>query len=135
MNLYPEAADVADAALRRLLAALATRDVAQILPLFTDNPSVFGAVDNEVAIGATAVRSFFEDLCGHPATYDWTWEVTAAGRDADLAWFVAPGRARWTGDDGAISEFEPCRLSGVLRRIGSDWMFELFNGSEPTTAD
>jgi ketosteroid isomerase-like protein len=135
VSLDLEAAAVADDALNGLVAALATRDVEQLMPLFTEKASLFGSEDAEVAIGSSSIRSFFEDLCAQPLTYSWVWEVTAAGRDADVVWFVAPGLARLAGDDGTTSEIDPYRLSGVLRRIGPRWTFELFNGSEPTTPD
>lgn len=133
MSLDPDAAAVADDALHGLVAALATRDPARLTPLFTGNASLFGSEDAEVAIGADAIRSFFEDLCGQPATYAWTWQVTAAGRDNEVVWFVAPGTARLTGDDGSVTTIDPYRLSGVLRRCDGTWTFELFNGSEPTS--
>lgn len=132
MSLDPAAAAVADAGLRALVAALATREPETILALFTERASVFGSDDAEVAIGAQALRTFFEGLCEHPAVYSWEWETTAAGRDADVVWFVAPGSARLTGDDGTLQHIDPYRLSGVLRLVDGAWLFELFNGSEPT---
>ena len=129
------AAAVADEGVRALVAALQTREPARILPLFTPNASVFGSEDTEAAIGQDAVRTFFTDLCGHPATYSWTWQVTAAGRDGDVVWFVAPGAAEVTMDDGPVTRIDPYRLSGVLRRCDGSWLFELFNGSEPTLPD
>lgn len=134
VSLDAAAAAVADEHLRALVDALATREPARILPMFTEQASVFGSDDSEVAIGAGALRTFFEDLCTHPATYAWTWEVTAAGRDGDVVWFVAPGAARLTGDNGDVQTIDPYRLSGVLRHVGEQWLFELFNGSEPTVA-
>ena len=80
------------------------------------------------------MRHFFDVICGQPATYAWHWEVTAAGRDGDVVWFVAPGSATVRGDDGSVLEVDPYRLSGVLRQCDGAWLFELFNGSEPTVA-
>ena len=133
MSLDPDAAVVADDALHGFVAALATRDPERLTPLFTPNASLFGSEDAEVAIGADAVRAFFDDLCAQEATYSWTWQVTAAGRDNEVVWFVAPGTATLTGDDGSVATIDPYRLSGVLRRVDGTWTFELFNGSEPTS--
>ena len=134
MSLDLAAAGVADEGLRALVDALATRDVDTVLALFTDRASVFGSEDAEVAIGPVAMRHFFDDVCGQPATYAWRWEVTAAGRDGDVVWFVAPGSATIRGDDGTLMDVDPYRLSGVLRQSDGRWLFELFNGSEPTVA-
>ncbi|MCA1712222.1 MAG: nuclear transport factor 2 family protein [Actinobacteria bacterium] len=134
MSLDPAAAAVADERVRDLVDALATRDPDTILALFTEKASVFGSEDTEVAIGIDALRAFFDGLCHQPAVYAWTWEVTAAGQDGDVVWFVAPGVATLTGDDGNVQTIDPYRLSGVLRREGEQWLFELFNGSEPTVA-
>lgn len=135
MSLDAAAASTADEAVTALVAALQTRDPDTVCALFTDNASVFGSEDTEVAIGMAAMRTFFTTLCGQPATFAWTWEVTAAGQDADVVWFVAPGVAVLTADDGTVTRIEPYRLSGVLRRTAGGWLFELFNGSEPTLPD
>ena len=132
MSLDPLAAAVADAALRGFVAALRTKQPDTILALFTDNASVFGSEDSEVAIGAEALRAFLSDLCRQSATISWSWQVTAAGQDGDVVWFVAPGVAESMTTDGSITRVEPYRLSGVLRRTAGGWLFELFNGSEPT---
>lgn len=132
MSLDPTAAAVADDALNDFVAALATRDVEQIVRLFSDNASLFGSEDAEVAIGKTALRSFVSEICAQPVTYRWEWQVTAAGCDGDVVWFVAPGAAVLTGDAGSVTRIDPYRLSGVLRHTGSGWLFELFNGAEPT---
>ena len=132
MSLDPAAAAVADDGINGLVAALATRDTGTILALFTEKASVFGSEDTEVAIGVEAMRQFFTGLCAQPATYSWSWEVTAAGRDGDVVWFVAPGTATVRGDDGTVNVVDPYRLSGVLRQCEGTWLFELFNGSEPT---
>ena len=132
MSLDPAAAAVADDGLDALVTALATRDVDTVLALFTERASVFGSEDAEVAIGRDAMRHFVDDICGQPATYAWRWEVTAAGRDGDVVWFVAPGNATVRGDDGTVMLVDPYRLSGVLRQCDGAWLFELFNGSEPT---
>ena len=132
VSLDPTAASVADAALDDFVAALATRDVERILALFSDNASLFGSEDAEVAIGKTALRGFVGEICAQPVTYRWDWQVTAAGCDGDVVWFVAPGAAVLTGDDGSVTRIDPYRLSGVLRHTGGGWLFELFNGAEPT---
>ena len=135
MSLDPAAAAVADDALRGLVAALDTKDVERLMPLFTDNASVFGSEDSEVAIGRDAMRGFFTELLDQPRTIAWRWEVTASGRDGDVVWFVAPGTAVITAADGSTTDVEPYRISGVLRQVDGTWLFELFNGSEPTVPD
>ena len=132
MSLDLSAAAVADAALDGFVAALTTRDVGQILTLFSDNASVFGSEAAEFAIGKPALRAFLGELCAQPMTIRWEWQVTAAGCDGDVVWFVAPGAAVITGDDGSVTRVDPYRLSGVLRLSGDGWLFELFNGAEPT---
>ena len=48
-----------------------------------------------------------------------------------MLWFVAAATAELRSDDGLCRSF-PYRLSGVLRKSTGGWVFELFNGSEPT---
>jgi ketosteroid isomerase-like protein len=134
VSLDASAAAVADDSLHGFIAALAERDVDRILPLFTDNASLFGSEDTEFAIGKLALRTFLTELLNQPRTISWEWQVTAAGCDGDVVWFVAPGAAVLTGDDGTVTRVEPYRLSGVLRATRGGWLFELFNGSEPTVA-
>ena len=48
-------------------------------------------------------------------------------------WFVAPATLV-VRDDSNDDESFPYRLSGVLERAGDgQWLFRLFNGSEPVT--
>jgi len=132
VSLDPTAATVADDGLRALVAALSTREPHRLCALFTKNASLFGSNDTEFAIGADELKRFFEGLCAQPVTFSWQWQVSAAGQDGDVVWFVAPGAAEMTGDDGTVSRIDPFRLSGVLRHTEQGWRFELFNGSEPT---
>jgi hypothetical protein len=132
VSLDATAAIVADGALSGFVSALAGRDRDRILALFTDNASLFGSEDTEFAIGRPALTTFVTELCAQPRTIRWEWQVTAAGCDGDVVWFVAPGAAVLTSDDGAVARIEPYRLSGVLRATPNGWLFELFNGSEPT---
>jgi uncharacterized protein (TIGR02246 family) len=132
VSLDLAAAAVADDGLQELVSTLATRDVERVLALFTDNASLFGSEAAEFAIGKPALRVFLTELCGQPVTVRWEWEITAAGCDGDVVWFVAPAVAVLISDDGPARRFDPYRLSGVLRRTGGRWLFELFNGSEPT---
>jgi hypothetical protein len=132
VSLDATAATIADSGLSAFVSALATRDCDRILALFTDNASLFGSEDTEFAIGKTALGTFVSALCEQPVTYRWEWRVTAAGRDGDVVWFVAPGAAVLTADNGDVTRIDPYRLSGVLRLTDAGWLFELFNGSEPT---
>jgi ketosteroid isomerase-like protein len=132
VSLDATAATIADSGLSAFVSALARREPAGIMQLFTDNASLFGSEDSEFAIGKPALAAFVGAICAQPVTYRWEWRVTAAGSDGDVVWFVAPGAAIVTGDDGTVTRVEPYRLSGVLRSTDAGWRFELFNGSEPT---
>jgi len=134
VSLDPTAATVADDALRGLVAALSTREADRLCALFTKNASLFGSNDTEFAIGADELKRFFVGLCAQPVTFSWQWQVSAAGQDGDVVWFVAPGVAVTAGDDGTVNRIDPYRLSGVLRFTEQGWRFELFNGSEPTAS-
>ena len=132
VSLDLAAAAIADDGLHGLVADLATRDVERVLALFTDNASLFGSEAAEFAIGKPALRAFLGELCAQPVAIRWEWQVTAAGCDGDVVWFVAPAVAVLSGDNGSVTRIDPYRLSGVLRRTGGRWLFELFNASEPT---
>jgi ketosteroid isomerase-like protein len=86
----------------------------------------------KVAHGREGLREFFERIYRRPHTYGWTWDDMTVDGDDGLLWFVAPATVVIRQDDGSET-VAPYRLSGVLRRgRDDDWLFALFNGSEPT---
>ena len=132
MSLDPRAARIADDVIHGFVAAMATRDPDTILALFEEDASLFGSEEGETAIGKAAIRSFISEICAQPYTISWECEVTAAGCEDDVVWFVAPGAAFLNADAGHVRRIEPYRLSGVVRLRNGQWSFALFNGSEPS---
>ena len=87
--------------------------------------------------GESAVRtsSVFSRLFEPPGTYGWSeWDPRLTGGSDSIVWFVAPATLL-VRDESDNDESFPYRVSGVLERAGdAQWLFRLFNGSEPVTA-
>ena len=125
-------AAIAERALCDLVDALRARDLERVVDAFEPDGVLFGSESGERAVGSAELRSLLASILARPWTVGWEWEArgVVAGRDNDVAWFVAPCVARLVSDDG--ERRLPYRLSGVLRRSGDGgWRFALFNGAEP----
>jgi ketosteroid isomerase-like protein len=115
-----------------LVAGLAAHDVDAVMELFTDDSALFGSDQSEEALDPAAIRDFVSRLVGLPFTIAWSWQVASAGREGDVAWFVAHAVYTGTSPDGSeVDRLDPYRMSGVLRRDGDRWRFVLLNGSAP----
>jgi ketosteroid isomerase-like protein len=116
------------AAAEAFFAALATRNLDDLLAAFVRDPDValYGSEVSEVAVGPAALRQFLQRICALPIGPRFTlgeWRVSAGG---EVAWLTAPARV-------AIGEAvaDPYRVTLVLERRGGRWLIALFNGSEP----
>jgi ketosteroid isomerase-like protein len=101
------------------------------MSLFTADAILFGSEAQEIARGTLELHAFFERMLTQPMTISWTWRTLLVGQNGDTIWFVGPA-ALLVQDDTVGEQVYPYRLSGVLtRQPGREWLFSLFNGSEP----
>jgi hypothetical protein len=128
-----------DAILQNLLRALSeafrTRDVEQLLLLFSQRPTATyaGSETDEKATGPSAMRQLFTQLLARDAGYSFTFPETTYSGTSDLVWVLADGTGVETTPSGAAEAF-PYRLTGILAREEGRWRWLLLTGAEPTAA-
>lgn len=85
----------------------------------------------ERLLTASELWAFFESIVTQPVRMGWTWESLFVRQYGDTIWFVGPAALRLLEDTGGEQVFS-YRLSGVLtRQPDQEWIFGMFNGSEP----
>lgn len=125
------AVDAVNGILARLVFLLRSRDLVQIMNLFTEDAILFGSEAQEVACGPSELQAFFESILTQPVTVLWTWDVLHVRQGIDTTWFVGPAVLHLLDELGG-EQVCPYRLSGVLTRSPNQgWLFSMFNGSEP----
>ena len=125
------ALEAVNGVLERLVSLLRSRDLAGILQLFAEDAILFGSEAQEIACGTSQLEMFFESILSQPMTILWTWELLFARKSGNTIWFVGPATLRVLGDARGEQTY-PYRLSGVLtRQPHEEWVFAMFNGSEP----
>ena len=125
------ALEAVNGVLERLVSLLRSRDVGQIMSVFTEDAILFGSDAQEVASGASELQAFFESILAQPMTILWTWDALFVRQLSDTIWFVGPAALHVLSDAGSEQVY-PYRLSGVLTRQPRDkWALAMFNGSEP----
>jgi len=118
-------------ALQRLKEAFQTRNVKAALESFVADEGVVivGSEAGETAEGVEQLRTYFEKVLSGPITYDFQWEKCDVNSIGDVAWLFANGRMETTSAAG--HHRHPYRITGVLCRRGSEWMWAQYHGSEP----
>ncbi len=111
------------------------RDPATILALFAPDADVvfLGTGADERRVGPDAVRAQLErDFAqSDEASFAWSWQtVSQAGM---VAWITAEGHVSATIEGHHLSF--PLRLTGVLERRATDWLFVQMHLSVPATSE
>ncbi len=122
--------EIAVAAVRRLEECLGSGDVEGAVACFVEDGATFGAELGERAHGHAELRDFLGRLCERPVTVGWELAAICASRSEDALCFVSDAEVLLVAEDGATDRV-PFRVSGVLREAAGEWLFELFNGTEP----
>ena len=112
------------------------RDLDGLLELFSPDEDILlaGSEMGEVARGREDIRSSLVELFGRPEAYSFQWDTRNVSANGDVAWVFAEGSVAVHQDDGAIERL-PYRMSGVLQRVGNQWLWRMFVGSEPVAAE
>ena len=133
MNDEQASAEVVDGVLKKLVDRLQSRDVAQIMNLFTKDALLFGSEAGEVAQGTEELQAFFTTIFEQRTKISWTWDSLFTRKIGESIWFVGPAMLHLNDGSGHDVDY-PYRLSGVLLRGTTEpWVFTMFNGSEPAS--
>ena len=116
------------AVLDRFNTLISTKDLA-ILAEFTDDAVMVGSESGEIAEGKAAISAFLRHAFAKPSTVSWDWHTLRARRVGDLAWFFVDSDVLVTG--AGQPERLPYRVSGVLQKQGTRWLWRQYHGAEP----
>ena len=98
--------------------------------MFAEDAILIGSEAGEVARGRAAIRSLIAAFHALPARYCWAWNTIDARVAGDIGWLFAEGDVVREEPDGTQKR-RPYRLSAVLARSGSQWIWLSFHGAEP----
>ena len=90
---------------------------------------LIGSEAQEVASGSSELKAFFARIFAREETFSWDWSHIEVSQSNGVAWFYADGQVVIT--RGEESQRAPYRITGVLERIGSRWVWRQYHGSEP----
>lgn len=122
------------AVLERFFHLVSTRDM-RVLAEFApgDDVLLVGSDAGEIATGPQEIEAFFTRIFARPPTFSWKSRRIHVSQAGDIAWFFADGEM--TVESAQGPEKAPYRISGVLERIGDQWLWRQYHGSNPVTTD
>lgn len=131
MRADPQTEKEVLASVHGLIEAVRNKDVKSILGRFAqDEDIVFvGSEAGASARGMKQLRSCFEQLFAGPIGFDFRWDECDVGVNGDAAWLFLNGRLQTSSVAGRHEH--PYRVTGVLRRVGPDWLWIHVHCSEP----
>jgi ketosteroid isomerase-like protein len=120
--------------LERFFRLVSTRSM-QVLAEFApgDDVLLVGSDAGEIATGPQELEEFFTRIFARSSTFSWKSRHIKVSRAGDIAWFFADGQMIVKSAEG--QERGPYRISGVLERLGDQWLWRQYHGSEPVAAD
>jgi ketosteroid isomerase-like protein len=120
--------------LERFFHLVSTRDM-RVLAEFAPGGDVLlvGSDAGEIATGPQEIEAFFTRIFAGTSTFSWKSRRIAVSQAGDIAWFFADGQMIVESTEG--QEERPYRISGVLERIGDQWLWRQYHGSEPVPTD
>lgn len=120
------------AAVERLSAAFAARDVAAALACFVtgDDIGYAGSEHAENAAGRVAVTALLTKIFARPEAYSWQATTISVRHHAGSAYLFAEADGFAHTDDGSVVPF-PYRISGILEEQTGQWRWRHCHGCEP----
>jgi len=117
--------------LERLSSAIYGQQLQAVLALFAPGPDtlLISSEAGEVARGPYELQALFERMFARAVRYSYRWEVTVISLYGDVATIYASGVIVTTSEAGLHEH--PYRMTGVLLRSGSEWLWAHYHGSEP----
>jgi hypothetical protein len=117
------------AKLDRLGELMFARDAAIVDELWSDGFRLIGSEKGEIADSRDQLEALFTRLFVHPARLRWVWDDKPVTIENDIAWVFAEGHVEISYSDHV--DRRPYRLVAIFRKIGENWRWRLFSGSEP----
>lgn len=120
--------------LERFFQLVSTRDM-RVLAEFApgDDVLLVGSDAGEIATGPREIEAFFTRIFARPSTFSWKSRRIHVSQAGDIAWFFAEGQM--TVESAKGQEKAPYRISGVLERVGDQWLWRQYHGSNPVPND
>jgi ketosteroid isomerase-like protein len=120
--------------LERFFRLVSTRDM-RVLAEFAPGNDVLlvGSDAGEIATGPQEIEAFFRRIFAATSTFSWKARRIHVSQAGDIAWFFADGQMTVESAEG--QEERPYRIAGVLERIGDQWLWRQYHGSEPVPTD
>lgn len=119
--------------LDKLAAAFASRDIEQLLALFSTRPDTTyaGSETDETATGPVQLRQLLTEILRRPHTYHFTFDTPRCALAGRALCVLADGTGTQTSHDRDPDTFR-YRITGVLVPEQDTWVWLLLTGSEPT---
>ena len=92
---------------------------------------LYGSEAGESAHTREELAHLFEGLYALPFRIRWRWDDPAVTISRDIAWFISEGQIELTYPDRMVSQ--PYRLAAIFQKVGGQWKWRLYSGSEPAT--
>ncbi|MGX6600578.1 nuclear transport factor 2 family protein [Micromonosporaceae bacterium Da 78-11] len=120
-------------AVHALSDAFAARDLPAALACFVpgDDIGYAGSEQAETATGRAALTELLAGVLGRDEAYSWRATTVTVHEFGTLAYLFAEADGSVLGDDGTTESF-PYRVSGLVERVGDDWLWRHCHGCEPT---
>jgi ketosteroid isomerase-like protein len=119
------------ATLRGLSEAVSNRSFDSAIKLFAEGEQtlVVAGMAGETAKGIEEFRDALLRVFSGPIGFSYRWDDYVVDVSGETAWIYANGQVETCSAAGCHKH--PYRITGVLRRVDSEWKWVLYHGSEP----
>ena len=108
------------------------RDIAIIDELWSEGFQLVGSEEGEIAVTRDQFVTLVTALFAAPFRLQWDWDDKSFTIENDIAWVFAQGHLAFIYDEHTLRV--SYRLVAIFRRVGNDWQWRLYSGSEPEPA-
>lgn len=120
------------AKLDKASALMYARDMNVIGELWSAGFRLVGSEEGELASTYEELQALVSALFGASFRLRWIWDDRSIRIERDTAWVFAQGHLEFVYDDPKRPVLSvPYRLVAIFARLGSDWIWRLYSGSEP----
>jgi hypothetical protein len=116
-------------AFNALIDHIANGRLRETMACFSEDADValFGSELIDTSLGAEAIREHLAEIYARPYRVLFDLQPGKVSAYGNVAWVTAEGTFRLSTED----ERRAYRLTAVMERRGSRWLWQLFSGSEP----
>ncbi len=110
--------------------AFREQDLHRMMKLFVDDEAIFvGAESGAEARGIQQIRSFFESFFSEPFVFGFDWQKVNIDVIGEVAWLFSNCHIEVISAAGR--HHHPYRVTAIFQRVGSQWRWLHYHGSEP----